>query len=116
MDYTGTLAALLGWVGRTVRVSALAGESADPIVVLNGVLGRGPDAGDGDGGESLFFCVGHDDPRDGRDGFFLPAAPFTGAAFTVPPEGRDPESVLVIGLGSYSLVIEVDPVLGIPSL
>jgi hypothetical protein len=56
--------------------------------------------------------VGHGDPRDGRDGFFVPAATFTGAAFTVPRVGRDPEPVLGVGLGSHALVIEVDPLPG----
>jgi hypothetical protein len=109
LDYSHTLDALVGWIGRVVRTTAFDSE-ANRILVLNGKLGRAPDSAEPPNGEARFFCVGHDDPRDGADGFFLPSETFRHGMYVDPPLGNEPESILFIAFeGGAALLVERDP-------
>jgi hypothetical protein len=111
VDYSATLDVLLGWIDSPVRATVLDSE-LNPILVLNGQLGRAPDSSEGEQ-EARFFCVGHDDPRDGADGFFLPAATFKVAHYdAAAPYPEQRQASLVVDLGATTMVIERDPVWG----
>lgn len=74
--------------------------------MLNGTLGRAPNSSPTDD-EAIFFCVGHDDPRDGADGFFLPAGSFRHAILLDVELGSRPDSELLITFeAAMSLIIE----------
>jgi len=104
LSYNQTLAALAGWIDGTVTATAHDSEG-NPILVLNGQLGRAPDSSEGPD-EALFFCVGHNDPRDGADGFFVPSATFRHGMYLDAPLNGEPGSELFIAFdGGSSLVI-----------
>lgn len=106
LSYSHTLDALVGWIGSPVRVTAH-DSSASPLLVLNGNLGRAPDSAEGPE-EARFFCVGHDDPRDGADGFFLPSETFRHGLYMDAPVSVEPSSKLLVSFeGGSSLIIEL---------
>jgi hypothetical protein len=108
LDYSETLGALVGWIGSTVRAT-IRDRHGNELLVLNGVLGRAPDSAEV-GPEARFFCVGHDDPREGADGFFLPAATFRHSMYDTLATEVEPESTLaVVFEGDVSLLIEHNP-------
>jgi len=106
LDYNMTLDALVGWIGGTVCATA-SDSNGKSLLVLNGVLGRAPDSSEG-AHEARFFCVGHDSPRDGADGFFVPSETFRHGMYLVEPEMHtEPGRQLFIAFeGGSSLVIE----------
>jgi hypothetical protein len=114
MNYSQTLDALLGWIGSPVRATVHDTE-ANPLLVLNGDLGRAPDSSE-TADEARFFCVGHDDPRHGADGFFVPEATFKHSGYIDGPWPGQERTVLVISLEGSSLVIERGPVHGRSSI
>jgi hypothetical protein len=104
LSYNQTLDALVGWIDGMVRATA-SDSSGNPILVLNGQLGRAPDSSEGSD-EALFFCVGHNNPRDGADGFFVPSATFRHGMYLDAPVTGEPESELFIAFnGGGSLVV-----------
>jgi hypothetical protein len=105
LSYSGTLDALVGWIGFPVRVTAH-DSRANPLLVLNGELGRAPDSAELGEDEARYFCVGHDHPNETADGFYLPSATFRHGMYTDTPLGVDPRSALFVAFEGSSLLIE----------
>jgi hypothetical protein len=106
LNYSHTLDALVGWIGIPIRAT-VNDSAANALLVLNGELGRAPDSAEPPGGEARFFCVGHNDPREGADGFFLPADTFRHGIYMDTSLSVEPDSVLLVAFeGGASLIIE----------